>query len=129
MEMSNQRIDVPLQSAAEPPFIVRADRFAGASGVSLDAGSYFNYIAIVQACAVFLSRRFGTGFRLYYQDDGNEVWNGVEADLSAGYEGIEHAASLFDLVETSVFEFTGDPGQNRSGYTIRPAVRNNLFIY
>ncbi|QHW35097.1 ATP-binding protein [Paenibacillus rhizovicinus] len=119
-------MNVQLQPAAEPPFIVRADRFAGASP---DAGSYFNYIAIVQAIADFLSRRFGTAFRLYYQDDGNEVWNGLEADLSAGYEGIEHAASLFDLVETSVFEFTGDPGQNQSGYTIRPAVRNNLFIY
>lgn len=111
---------------AEPPFIVRSDRFAGEPP---DAGSYFNYIAAVQAIGDFLNRRFGTAFRLYYQDDGNEVWNGLEADLAGGYEGIEHAASLFDLVETSVFEYTGDPGQGKTGYAIRPAVRNNLFIY
>jgi len=110
----------------EPPFIVRTDH---ADSGTLDAASYFNYISAVQAIVDFLRERFGDGVRLYYQDDGNEVWNGLEEDLRSGFPGIEHAASLFDLVETSVFEYTSDADPKRAGYAIRPAVRNNLFVY
>lgn len=117
---------MPTEFATEPPYIVRADRFAGDA---LDAGSYFNYIAVVQAIKDLLNRRLNTTFRLYLQDDGNEVWNGLEEDLASGYEGVEHAASLFDLVETDMFEYTGQSGKSSSGYAIRPSVRNNLFVY
>lgn len=109
-----------------PPFIVRTDH--SGSG-SLNASDYFNYIAAVQGIVDFLEERFGSGFRLFYQDDGNEVWNGLEEDLRNGYEGVEHVASLFDLVETDVFEYASDSEPGRTGYTIRPAVRNNLFVY
>ncbi|NBD24247.1 AAA family ATPase [Paenibacillus glycinis] len=109
-----------------PPFIARSGRNGGDA---LDTSGYFNYIAVVQAIVDFLNGRFGTAFRLYDQDDGNEVWNGLETDVSSGYEGVEHAASLFDLVETSVFEYTTDPDTKSMGYAIRPAVRNNLFVY
>lgn len=111
------------KTAAKPQFLVKA------AGEPLDAESYFNYIAIVQAIGDFLTERYGGGFRLYYQDDGNEVWNGLEEDLRGGYEGVEHAASLYDLVETDVFEYAADANPARSGYAIRPAVRNNLFVY
>ncbi|XID92308.1 ATP-binding protein [Paenibacillaceae bacterium WGS1546] len=111
------------KAAAKPQFLVKA------AGEPLDAESYFNYIAIVQAIGDFLTERYGGGFRLYYQDDGNEVWNGLEEDLRGGYEGVEHAASLYDLVETDVFEYAADANPARSGYAIRPAVRNNLFVY
>ncbi|THF84432.1 AAA family ATPase [Cohnella fermenti] len=110
----------------EPPFIVRTDR---ADGGALNAASYFNYISIVQAIVDLLRERFGDGFRLYYQDDGNEVWNGLEEDLRSGFPGVEHVASLFDLVETSIFEYTSDADPRQNGYAIRPAVRNNLFVY
>lgn len=112
--------------AKEPPFIVRTNH---AGSDSLDAASYFNYIAVVQGIVAFLGERFGNGFRLYYQDDGNEVWNGLEEDLRSGYEGVEHAASLFDLVETDVFEYASGSEPKRSGYATRPAIRNNLFVY
>ncbi|MFC4599936.1 AAA family ATPase [Cohnella hongkongensis] len=115
-----------LTRTAKPPFLVKAD---GAVREPLDAESYFNYISVVQAIVDFLSERYGGGFRLYYQDDGNEVWNGLEEDLRDGYEGVEYAASLFDLVETEVFEYAADSDPQRSGYAIRPAVRNNLFVY
>lgn len=112
--------------AKVPPFIVRTDR---AGSESLNATSYFNYVAVVQGIVDFLEERFGSGFRLYFQDDGNEVWNGLEEDLRSKYEGVEHVASLFDLVETDVFEYASDSDPTRKGYAIRPAVRNNLFVY
>lgn len=107
-------------------FFVRADN---AEGHSPDPRSYFNYVATVQAIVDYLKERFGTEFRLYEQDDGNEIWNGLEEDVHNEYEGVEHAASLYDLVETRAFAYTADLGQNRESYTVRPAVRNNLFIY
>ena len=115
---------------AQPPFLIRADK---AAGRQRDTRSYFDYIPALQAIVEYLENRYGTGYRLYYQDDGNEAWNGLEEDLRRGFEGVEHAASLFDLVETSVFEYAAeakegaDPG--KAGYAIRPAVRNNLFVY
>ncbi|MFC5401369.1 ATP-binding protein [Cohnella soli] len=111
--------------AKEPPFIVRSDEARD----SCNEDNYFNYIAVVQAILNFLKEKFGDGFRLYYQDDGNEVWNGLGEDLRNGYAGVEHAASLFDLVETSIFEYSSDADPKRAGYAIRPAVRNNLFVY
>ena len=111
--------------AAKPHFLVKSTE----AGEPLDAESYFNYIAVVQAIVDFLGERYGDGFRLYYQDDGNEVWNGLEEDLRDGYEGVEHAASLFDLVETEVFEYAADSDSRQAVYTVRPAVRNNLFVY
>ncbi|RUS45741.1 ATP-binding protein [Cohnella sp. AR92] len=107
----------------EPPFLVRAQ------SETLDPDSYFNYIAIVQSIIEFLSERYGCEFRLYYQDDGYEVWNGLEEDLKRRYDGVEHLASLFDLVETTVFEYSSESASEQKGYTIRPAVRNNLFGY
>lgn len=121
------RIDLP-----EPPFIVRTDRVDNGE---LGADSYFDYISAVQAISDFLKERFGSGVRLYYEEDGYEVWNGLEEDLRNGFEGVEHAASLFGLVETNVFEYASNSNintngnQKRSAYAIRPAVRNNLFIY
>ena len=112
--------------AVEPLFIVRAEHGAGQSQ---DMKHYFNYIEAVHRIIDFLRERFRCDFRLYYQDDGNEVWNGLEEDIRNGYEGVEHVASLYDLVETNIFEYSSDPDPNRKGYAIRPAVRNNLFIY
>lgn len=109
-----------------PQFFVRADN---AEGHSPDPRSYFNYTATVQAIVDYLRERFGAEFRLYEQDDGNEIWNGLEEDVLNEYEGMEHAASLYDLVETRAFAYTADHGQNRESYAVRPAVRNNLFIY
>lgn len=123
--MKQMNMKIPMK-AAEPPMIIRADR---AAGPLPDANAYFNYIAAVRAVMEFLEERFGGEIRLYYQDDGYEVWNGLEEDLRRGYEGVEHAASLFDLVETNVFEYASDPDPKRSGYAIRPSVRNNLFVY
>jgi ATPases of the AAA+ class len=111
---------------AEPPFIAQADR---ADIASADARQYFNYLGTVRAILELLRQRFGSEFRLYYQEDGNEVWNGLEEDLRSGFEGVEHAAALYDLVETSVFEHAPDAGPIRQGYAVRPSVRNNLFLY
>lgn len=121
----NNNVNYDLKTK-EPPFIVRTNR---AGGDSLNSTSYFNYIAAVQGIIDFLGERFGSGFRLYYQEDGYEVWNGLEEDLRSGYEGVEHAARLFDLVETNVFEYASDSDPTRAGYAIRPSVRNNLFVY
>jgi hypothetical protein len=33
------------------------------------------------------------------------------------------------MVETRVFAYTADHGKNSRSYAVRPAVRNNLFIY
>lgn len=111
---------------AEPRFLVRAEH---AAGQALDAASYFNYIAVVQAIIHALGEQFGCSFRLYDQEDGYEVWNGLEEDIRSGYDSVVHTASLFDLVETNLFEYAADSEQTRTGYAIRPAVRNNLFTY
>ncbi|WP_254450233.1 hypothetical protein [Cohnella herbarum] len=110
----------------DPKFFVRADN---AEGHSPDPRSYFNYIETVQTIVDYLKERFGNEFRLYEQDDGNEIWNGLEEDVHHEYEGVEHAASIYDLVETRAFAYTADLGQNSESYTVCPAVRNNLFIY
>ncbi|WP_219641025.1 AAA family ATPase [Cohnella sp. CFH 77786] len=115
-----------MKTTAEPKFLIRAEQ---SSGQPLDAAKYFNYIAATQTIVDFLSGRFGCGFRLYEQEDGCEVWNGLEEDIRNGYEGVVHMASLFDLVETNVFEYSNDRDPERIGYAIRPAVRNNLFVY
>ncbi|WP_127587667.1 AAA family ATPase [Paenibacillus koleovorans] len=112
----------------ERPFIIHTNPNP-VGHAPLDVSSYFNYISTVQAILDFLKGRFGCGFRLYYQDDGNEVWHGLERDIQSGYEGMEHAASLFDLVETDVFEYATDADPKQPGYAIRPAIRNNLFLY
>lgn len=120
LTMTIQRIET------EQKFLIRANQ---TPGEPLDAKKYFNYIAVVQAIVDFLDERFGCSFRLYEQDDGYEVWSGLEEDIRNGYDGLEHAASLFDLVETNVFEYASGPDPKRTGYSIRPAVRNNLFVY
>lgn len=113
--------------STEPHFVVRS---VHDGSHPVDTHAYFNYIAAVQGIVDFLDERFGGAFRLYYQDDGNEVWDGLEEDIQNGYEGVEHVASLFDLVETRVFAYAdADPEQRRTGYDIRPAVRNNVFVY
>jgi len=111
----------------ERPFIIRTDHADGSG--RLDAASYFNYVTVVQAILDLLRKRFGGDLRLYYQDDGNEVWHGLGEDLRNGFSGVEHAASLFDLVETSVFDYASIADPKRGGRAIRPAVRNNLFVY
>lgn len=108
-------------------FVVRAEPKTGMQGH--DTQAYFNYTSAVVAVIDFLRGEFGADCRLYYQDDGNEIWNGLEEDVKNGYEGVRHAASLFDLVETQVFEYASESGQRTQGYAIRPAVRNNLFVY
>ncbi|CAH1215887.1 putative ATPase YjoB [Paenibacillus plantiphilus] len=112
--------------AKELRFLIRADH---APGQALDAASYFNYIAAVQAIVHVLGEQFGCSFRLYEQEDGYEVWNGLEEDIRSGYDGVEHMASLFDMVETSVFDYESDPDPTQTGYAIKPGVRNNLFAY
>ncbi|WP_116188068.1 ATP-binding protein [Paenibacillus taihuensis] len=115
--MTNMRV-----KSAKPPFIV-------SGGGAREQSEYFNYIAVVRKITSFLTDRFGSEIQLYYQDDSHEAWNGLEEDLRRGYEGVEHAASLFDLVETNVFVYNTDNDPKNSGYKIRPAVLNNLFIY
>lgn len=110
-----------------PDFIVRSGRRGGQAA---DTHEYFNYIEAVQGVFAYLNARFKGNFHLYYQDDGNSVWEGLEEDIQSGYEGVEHAASVYDLVETRVFAFDhSEKEQNRKGYDIRPAVRNNVFVY
>lgn len=102
----------------------------GSNGVrELDERHYFNYVEAVQKIVAFLERRLGSGLRLYYQDDGNEIWNGLEEDVNRGYAGVEHAACLYDLVETRVFQFDSENLNKEAPYSIRPAIRNNLFVY
>jgi AAA+ superfamily predicted ATPase len=112
-------------AACAPPFIVRG----GEAGDRVQGERhYFDYIEAVQRIRDYLEQRLGSGLRLYYQDDGNEIWNGLEEDVNRGYEGVEHAAGLYDLVETNVFQYDSD-NTEQGAYTIRPAIRNNLFIY
>jgi len=112
--------------STERPFVIRTDNQAAHPPDTL---AYFDYSAAVMGVIDLLSKRYGCEFRLYYQDDSNEVWDGLEEDIRSGYEGMEHAASVFDLVETKIFCYVSDPDPEQAGYDIRPAVRNNVFVY
>lgn len=112
--------------AKTPRFVVQASR---SGGQPADTQAYFNYTSAVMRIIDYLKDEFGTDFRLYYQDNGNEIWNGLEEDVKSGYEGVRHAASVFDLVETLVFDYASESEEDREGYAIRPAIRNNLFVY
>lgn len=89
----------------------------------------FDYAVAVRSIVERLERRFGCEFRLYQENNSNDIWNGLEDDIRAGYEGVEHEASLFDLVETREFSYEADPEPGAAGFDIRPTLRNNLFVY
>ncbi|REK74485.1 ATP-binding protein [Paenibacillus paeoniae] len=93
--------------------------------------TYFDYAETVRRIFRYLEERFGGAFRLYYQEDSNDMWDSLEEDVRRGYPGVEHAASLYDLVETDVFRYESDTAMSprQGSYEIRPAVRNNLLLY
>ncbi|MDG0809312.1 AAA family ATPase [Cohnella rhizosphaerae] len=117
------------------PFLIRRDDYA-AEPAGMQA--YFDYTMAVRRIADWLDERYGYEFHLYYQEDSDDAWDGLADDIRGGYPGVEHAASLFDLVETRSFKYASDPepdaGPARKpsaggAHDIRMAVRNNLFVY
>jgi len=100
-------------------------------GASLSGKVYFDYPETVRRIFHYLQERFGCPFRLYYQEDSNDMWDSLEEDIRRGHPGVEHGASLYDLVETDTFRYESDPALalRQGGYGIRPSVRNNLFLY
>ncbi|WP_199620223.1 AAA family ATPase [Paenibacillus alkalitolerans] len=110
----------------ERPFVIRT---AGAAAHPPETHEYFNYAAAVQGIIDLLSNRFECEFHLYYQEESSDVWDALEEDIRSGYKGVKHIASLFGLAETKAFRYVSDPEQERTGYDIRPSVRNNIFVY
>ncbi|MBB6675361.1 AAA family ATPase [Cohnella nanjingensis] len=92
-----------------------------------DADAYFDYAATVGGISRLLSDKYGCDFKLYYQEDQDDVWDGLEEDISSGYPALDFVASVFDLVETRQFVF--EPKLGETNYEIRPSVRNNVFAY
>src|SRR5690606_19855881 len=116
----------------EHPFMrrlsdVQQDR--GYSATRSDRHSYFNYVEMMERIMDSLTEHWGCVPKLYYQDENNDVWDGLYEDIRTGYKGLRHAASLYDLVETAQFQFESEPDRRLSGYEIRPSARNNLFVY
>ncbi|MDQ6422920.1 AAA family ATPase [Paenibacillus sp. LHD-117] len=111
----------------EVPFICRVSDATGRT--SAGAHVYFDYADIMSKVQFFLKERFGCELKLYYQDENNDVWDALDEDLRSGYDGVRHAASLYDLVETAQFRYETERDRGMSGYEIRPSARNNLFIY
>ncbi|WP_127531330.1 AAA family ATPase [Paenibacillus kobensis] len=111
---------------AKPSFIIESDRFA--TGV-LEKNDYFNYAAAIRGVIGLLNERYGGQFQIYSEDNSNDVWSSLEDDIRSGYAGIEHATSVYDLVETREFRFVVDAEPEQSGYDIRLATRNNVFVY
>ncbi|MCR2804101.1 AAA family ATPase [Paenibacillus soyae] len=117
-------------AAKQKPFIAPAE--GKLQPVARGEKRYFDYTETVRRIMSFLEQRFGCGFRLYYQDDSNDMWDLLEEDLRREHPGVEHTASLYDLVETDTFRYEADPfgaGLQSGGYEVRPSVRNNLFLY
>ncbi|CAI6086320.1 AAA family ATPase [Cohnella sp. JJ-181] len=117
------------------PFLIRREDYA-AEPAGMQA--YFDYTMAVRRIGDWLSERYDCEFHLYYQDDSDDAWDGMEDDIRSRYPGIEHAASLFDLVETRIFKYASDPapdadiGRRTSAggaHDIRKSVRNNVFVY
>lgn len=117
------------------PFLIRRDDYA-AEPAGMQA--YFDYTMAVRRIADWLDERYGYAFHLYYQEDSDDAWDGLADDIRGGYPGVEHAASLFDLVETRSFKYASDPEPDAGlarkpdaggAHDIRMAVRNNLFVY
>ncbi|GBG09271.1 ATPase [Paenibacillus agaridevorans] len=127
--MNKMNIVFKNEAKTETPFIVRSadakDRGAAIGG----RHNYFNYVAMMERIMVNLTERWDAEPKLYYQDENNDVWDALCEDIRSGYEGLRHVASLYDLVETSQFQFESEPDRRLSGYEIRPSARNNLFVY
>ena len=130
MKMAKSNVTAIAAAAKNKPFI------AAPEGKLLHGSKtekrYFDYTGTVRRVMSCLEERFGCRFRLYYQDDGNDMWDLLEEDIRRGHPGVEHAAGLYDLVETDTFRYEADPAgtaQQGGGYEVRPSVRNNLFVY
>ncbi|MDG0794815.1 ATP-binding protein [Cohnella ginsengisoli] len=122
------------------PFLIRRDDYE-AEPAGMEA--YFDYTMAVRRISDWLCERYCCGFHLYYQEDSDDAWDGLADDIRSGYAGVEHAISLFDLVETRSFKYASDPapdadrdrkpvagGKSADGaHDIRMAVRNNVFVY
>ena len=107
MKMAKSTVTAIAAAAMNKPFI------AAPEGKLLHGSKtekrYFDYTGTVRRVISYLVERFGCGFRLYYQDDGNDMWDLLEEDIRRGHPGVEHAAGLYDLVETDVFRYEADP--------------------
>ncbi|GFN31485.1 AAA family ATPase [Paenibacillus xylaniclasticus] len=90
---------------------------------------YFNYVTAIKSVIELLNEQYGGQFQIYSEDNNSDVWSSLEDDIRSGYSGIEHAASIYDLVETREFRFVVDAEPEQSGYDIRLATRNNVFVY
>ncbi|MFD0589660.1 AAA family ATPase [Paenibacillus sp. GCM10027627] len=108
------------------PFLVSSEQMMTAAN---GEQPYFDYVAMMQRIVAFLQKRLDCGIRLYYQEDNNDIWDMLEEDIRRGDGGVEHAASLYDLVETDMFRFQSDLTRRETKYEICASVRNNLFVY
>ncbi|MBN2982563.1 AAA family ATPase [Cohnella algarum] len=89
--------------------------------------AYFDYVSVLNRISGLLKERYGCELQLYYESDANDAWDGLEEDVRGGFPGMEHVASIYDLVETREFKFDQEPYEKKIG--IRPAIRNNVFGY
>lgn len=130
MKMAKSNVTAIAAASKHKPFIGATE--GKLIPVAKGETRYFDYTGTVRRVMSYLEERFGCGFRLYYQDDSNDMWDLLDEDVRKGHPGVEHAASLYDLVETDTFRYEADPsavvGQGGS-YEVRPAIRNNLFVY
>ncbi|MFC5702553.1 AAA family ATPase [Cohnella faecalis] len=94
-----------------------------------DTRTYFDYASIVKKITELLESKYGCAFRLYFQEDSSEVWDALDEDIRSGFPELEHAASVYDLVETRMFSYECDPEPEKTGYDIRHSVSNNVFVY
>ncbi|MDI4648936.1 AAA family ATPase [Cohnella hashimotonis] len=124
-----------LNEKALRPFLIRRDDYeAEPAGMQ----AYFDYTMTVRRIADWLCERYGCEFHLYYQADSSDAWDGLDDDIRSGYTGVQHAASLLDLVETRIFKYASESAPEADGHRsqptngthdIRMSVRNNLFVY
>ncbi|GAA4839426.1 ATPase YjoB [Paenibacillus vulneris] len=90
---------------------------------------YFDTAVVIERIQQELESRYGAAFQMYVQDDyGNEIWDMLDEDVRQGSGQVEHAAVIYDRVESKAFSYQGELGDN-AGYRIFPASRNNLFVY
>ncbi|MBB6694511.1 ATP-binding protein [Cohnella xylanilytica] len=111
-----------LTAAASLPFVRESE-----AGRPLETDSYFDYASAVNRIVRLLGEKYDCGFKLYYESDSDDAWDGLREDIRSDFAGVEHLAGVFDLVETREFSFESDPEGKKFG--IRPAVRNNVFVY
>ncbi len=125
----NQSVQPKHALLNEPLFIQRSSDYKTGSFATGGKQRYFDYVAMVDNIMAYLRESWGCEPRLYYQDENNDVWDALGEDIRTGYQGLRHAASLYDLVETAQFRFETERDRELSGYEIRPSARNNLFAY